>query len=201
MDVLSVDAEVNAIVLAQTVTAEAELRFRAGPGGHAQLFDLRQTILGARLDGQEIDPAQIVRVAVDGSGEITRLALGVPVDPCTVHTLSLDYELSPPSVEGQTPPLVFRPNGLSWTFAFSDIYQGRFLERWLPVVAGGTDGAIVLALCNPHRARLRRPASAPAGVPVYYALGDVTSWAVGDEPVRLPGATVLGLGADAWCEL
>ncbi len=53
------------------------------------------------------------------------------------------------------------------------VLLSRFLEVWLPLVARD-EAAIVLALCNPHRARMARPVFA-AGVPVYYALGDVVA--------------------------
>jgi hypothetical protein len=66
-----------------------------------------------------------------------------------------------------------------------------FLERWLPRLAaehrqrcGAADAApIVLALCNPHRARLAAPAAA-AGRALFYAAGDVDSWL---DPVATPG--------------
>jgi hypothetical protein len=62
-----------------------------------------------------------------------------------------------------------------------------FLARWLPQLREG-ERAIVLALCNPGRARLSRPAGAP-DIPVYYGLGDVDSWREGSE---------LHLVADVW---
>lgn len=54
-----------------------------------------------------------------------------------------------------------------------------FLDRWLPRLAGDAR-AIVLVMCNPHRAAVR----AAAAVPVHYALGDVESWLDGGD-VRL----------------
>jgi hypothetical protein len=59
------------------------------------------------------------------------------------------------------------------------VLLSAFLERWLPRLAGDAR-AIVLVMCNPHRASIR-PA---AGVPVHYALGDVESWLDGGD-VRL----------------
>jgi hypothetical protein len=73
-----------------------------------------------------------------------------------------------------------------------------FLERWLPRLPQSS--AIVLALCNPHRARLRRPAS--ASVPVHLGLGDVASWRE-DDPGAGPGTNGdrILLTADEWCML
>jgi hypothetical protein len=56
-----------------------------------------------------------------------------------------------------------------------------FLEVWLPRLPRAN--AIVLALCNPHHAVLRRPAAAAA--PVYLAMGDVESWLEHDHRIRL----------------
>ena len=60
-----------------------------------------------------------------------------------------------------------------------------FLERWLPLLPPAP--AIVLALCNPHRARLSGPPD------IHYALGSVDSWL--DE--RADGDR-LRLTADTW---
>ena len=49
----------------------------------------------------------------------------------------------------------------------------RFLDVWLPRLGG--DGPVVLAVCNPHRARLPRLRAAGDRT-VYYGVGDVESW-------------------------
>jgi len=48
------------------------------------------------------------------------------------------------------------------------VLASQFLEQWLPQLPSAS--AIVLALCNPHGARLR------AAAPMFYATGDVESW-------------------------
>lgn len=56
------------------------------------------------------------------------------------------------------------------------VLASQFLDVWLPRLPAAP--AIVLAMCNPHGARLRVPASARA--PIYVATdGDVTSWEEG----------------------
>lgn len=72
------------------------------------------------------------------------------------------------------------------------VLTSAFLERWLPVLPRAS--AIVLALCNPHRATLSRPATATA--PVHYAHGDVTSWLD-----RTDGGARIELVADSWSTL
>ena len=48
-----------------------------------------------------------------------------------------------------------------------------FLERRAPALLGGAQ-ALVLALCNPYRARIPRPAG--VAVPIFYAEGDVIAF-------------------------
>ncbi len=69
------------------------------------------------------------------------------------------------------------------------VLASAFLARWLPVLPDAS--AIVLALCNPHRATLRRPAEAKA--PMHYGLGDVASWRESDDRTILT--------AESWCTL
>ncbi|WP_428267820.1 hypothetical protein [Haliangium sp.] len=75
------------------------------------------------------------------------------------------------------------------------VMLSRFLAQWLPRICGD-ERAIVLALCNPHATRLHH-LPVPGGVPLYYPLGNVTSWR--DEPGDfLAGPGLLRLSADAW---
>ena len=71
------------------------------------------------------------------------------------------------------------------------VLASRFLEIWLPKLPAAS--AIVLVMCNPHRARLAKP---PWPVPIHYALGDVESWRDLDDP-----RTGIRLVAATWCTL
>ena len=62
-----------------------------------------------------------------------------------------------------------------------------FLRQWRPQLPPAP--AIVLAMCNPHRARLPGPPG------VHYALGPVDSWLDDDRDGER-----LRLVADAWCQ-
>ncbi|WP_437967373.1 hypothetical protein WMF04_48835 [Sorangium sp. So ce260] len=72
------------------------------------------------------------------------------------------------------------------------VLLSAFLERWLPAAFSG-ERAIVLAMCNPHAARIRRPEAA-GPTPVYYADGDVDAWLDTDED----GRRHIRLEAEAW---
>jgi hypothetical protein len=69
------------------------------------------------------------------------------------------------------------------------VLLSTFLARWLPRLPSAP--VVVLAMCNPHRATLGRPAGL-AGGPLHYAIGDVESWR------DLDGAPELRLRADSW---
>jgi hypothetical protein len=71
----------------------------------------------------------------------------------------------------------------------AEVLASDFLERWLPRLPSDVS-AIVLAMCNPHRAMLRIPHDAT--VPVHHALGDVFAWIDPDHGDRIR------LAADAW---
>lgn len=61
------------------------------------------------------------------------------------------------------------------------VNASQFLAQWLPTLPRAN--AIVLALCNPHRARLAYPAGAET--PVYVATGDVEAWTDDDGRIEL----------------
>ena len=63
------------------------------------------------------------------------------------------------------------------------VMASDFLATWLPKLPQDVPG-IVLAICNPHGARLARPATTPWRVPLYHGMGDVTAWLDLDEKDR-----------------
>jgi hypothetical protein len=75
------------------------------------------------------------------------------------------------------------------------VLASAFLERWLPRLPQGS--AIVLAICNRHRAVLRRPVE--ASVPVHFALGDVLAWRDPEGANEVGGGIILS--AEDWCIL
>jgi hypothetical protein len=94
-----------------------------------------------------------------------------------------------------------RPDDVVLEFFVDEVAPGysvtallsAFLAARLPALRGDEE-AIVLAMCNPHRAALAHPAAA-GPVPVHYALGDVESWLDLDLPgvrLRAPAWRVAG---------
>lgn len=105
---------------------------------------------------------------------------GAPVRDALVLALHSadDGEVLPGDIE-----LEFELPGAPVTVLASD-----FLARWLPALPPAR--AIVLALCNPHGATLRRPPGAV--VPIHYGRGDVESWRDGERIL---------LTAESWCQI
>jgi hypothetical protein len=69
------------------------------------------------------------------------------------------------------------------------VLASKFLERWLPRLPRDAS-AIVLALCNPHRACVPRPEK--TSLPLHFARGEVESWS-SDADDRIE------LRAPSWC--
>lgn len=59
------------------------------------------------------------------------------------------------------------------------VLASTFLAKWLPTLPRAS--AVVLAMCNPHHARL----AATGGAPLYYATGDVVAWLDPGDRIRL----------------
>ena len=59
------------------------------------------------------------------------------------------------------------------------VLASTFLEKWLPTLPPAS--AIVLAMCNPHRAALQLRSA----VPVHVATGDVEAWIDDDKDSRI----------------
>jgi len=87
-----------------------------------------------------------------------------------------------------------RPDDVELEFVLDEIDPGysvtallsAFLDARLPAVLTD-EQAVVLALCNPHRATLARP-RAVAARSFHYALGDVESWLDPGGQIRLHAA-------------
>lgn len=133
IDVLALDALIVFDVPDHSAAVEATLSFQLGPEGGMPIFDLRQAIVGATLDGQPLGSGQF------GLHEFGKgLAFGFRVleqalEPCSTHELVLTYSLGLPNAPAA--------GGLTWSDAparvafdtwMSDLNPGRYLESWLP---------------------------------------------------------------------
>lgn len=151
----------------------AELPFRERPA--LELLNLEGERAAPQHDYAGYGWARLpsVWLGADDTGELVAdalvLALHSPDDsPPRTDDVELELDL---------------PDGSSVLVLLS-----AFLASWLPRLPPAR--AIVLAVCNPHRAHPARPPGVT--VPIHYALGDVTSWLDRDRGDRIE------LVADAW---
>lgn len=115
---------------------EATLDFVMGPQNGNPIFDLRQTITAAWLDGV---PLPVAKLALHdfGGGLNAQLRVVESVLPAgTSHSLRVTYSLGPPqsSTAGSYQPAMTWSAGprLAFNFGFTDLGPGRYLESWIP---------------------------------------------------------------------
>lgn len=133
VDIHQVTASVRFDMASQTaeVSATVELTID-GPTG-CPVFDLRQDIDAATLDGRPLPPEALGHADM-GAGTGARMrVVDVACEGGTSHVLSLRYRLGTPQATGAL-PVEWSPtgDGVSWDLFMSDLEPGRYLEMWLP---------------------------------------------------------------------
>ena len=88
------------------------------------VFDLRQPVDVAELDGALVDPA-VIGPRSDGTRRLPRTSAGV-------HELRLSYDLTLPMTTEPLPIGWTRVPGVVFDFWMSDLHPGRYLEQWIP---------------------------------------------------------------------
>jgi len=106
VDVTRVEAEAVLDAATQTATARATMHFQMGDEGGNPIFDLRQTISYAELDGEELeDPNWELRFRGFDTGSLRAADAWLPA--CSEHQLYLEYPLAEPlpDVQNGTAPI------------------------------------------------------------------------------------------------
>lgn len=131
IDALTVDATLSFDVASHTATGVAELTFVLGPEGGMPIFDLRQTITGVALDGVDLgaDRAPFFQPSNDPAARMR--AVTEVLEPCSTHTLTIEYEVALPDASNSDAPL-YDPAGVIWSSRHSDLWPGRYAEQWWP---------------------------------------------------------------------
>jgi hypothetical protein len=138
---------------------DARLDFVVGPGGGAPIFDLRQTITAAWLDGTPIAPAKLAHHDFGGGANAELRIVDTVLAAGSAHTLRVTYTLGVPqaSAAGTYQPAMTWSAGprLAFNFGFTDLGAGRYLEAWVPanLIFDQFDAIIDLELLNtaiPH---------------------------------------------------
>lgn len=121
---------------AQTGEGDVTLTFIAGSVDGCAIFDLRQTILEAWLDGAPVAVAQLAHHDFGGGTHAQLRILESPLTAGSTHTLRLRYDLGVPqaSTAGSYLPNIAWSAGprLTFNFGFTDLGAGRYLEAWVP---------------------------------------------------------------------
>lgn len=116
--------------------ADALLAYQVGPQSGSPLFDLRQPIHRAWLDGRRVSPTRLRAREVGEGHHATMRVLEVQQVAFSMHTLRLKYGLAQPQSDlGGTYPPVLAASGdqrLRWSFGMGDLFDGRHLEMWFP---------------------------------------------------------------------
>lgn len=131
IDAQTLHATLRFDVAAHTATGVAELTFALGPEGGMPIFDLRQTITGVTLDGEDLgaDRAPFFQPSDDPAARMR--AVTEALEPCSMHTLTIEYEVARPDADSSDAPL-YDPAGVIWSSRHSDLWPGRYSEQWWP---------------------------------------------------------------------
>ncbi|HEY0060651.1 MAG TPA: hypothetical protein VGC21_00945 [Telluria sp.] len=137
IDIQTVDAAFVFDGATSTATADVTISYTVGPTAGNPIFDLRQTIAAAWLDGVALPPAQLAHHSF-GSASFTDLRVIASVQAAgSVHTLRLQYPLATPDAQlgGSYLPVLEWTAGprLRFVFGLSDLNRARYAEAWLPV--------------------------------------------------------------------
>ncbi|MFZ1528163.1 MAG: hypothetical protein WAT19_05395 [Ferruginibacter sp.] len=121
---------------AQTAVADVTILYTVGPAAGNPVFDLRQTITQAWLDGAIFPAAQLASHSF-GPGSFDKLRIIESLQAAgSVHTLRVQYDLAVPQSQlggSYLPALEWLAGpSLKFVFGLSDLNAARYAEAWLP---------------------------------------------------------------------
>lgn len=136
IDIESIDAVFTFGGAAQTAVADATITYTVGPTDGNPIFDLRQNITSAWVDGAVFPVAQLAHHDF-GTDPFTNLRVIENVQTAgSVHTLRVQYDLALPDAQfigGYLPALEWLAGPrLHFRFGMSDLKRARYLEAFLP---------------------------------------------------------------------
>lgn len=128
LDLRSVAAELVFDTAAREIRGAAVVQFTAGSVAGYPLFDLRQSVVRAVLDGEELEPGTLVHVDLP-AGDTTMIAVQRLLEPCSEHTLELEYAVEAPNSGAS---FVFVGDAVAWASQLFDYPAQRLAENWFP---------------------------------------------------------------------
>jgi hypothetical protein len=135
MDIQSIDGSFLFNAGTSVATADVTISYTVGPTAGNPIFDLRQPITEAWLDGAVFPPAQLASHSF-GAGMFDTLRVIESVQAAgSVHTLRVKYTMGIPNSQliGYLPALEWLAGpSLKFVFGLSDLRAARYAEAWLP---------------------------------------------------------------------
>lgn len=128
LDLRRVEAELVFNTSTREIRGAAVVEFAAGGVAGFPLFDLRQSITRAVLDGEELAPGTLVRVELP-AGDTTMIAVQRLLDPCSEHTLEIEYAVE--ALDSDT-SFIFVNDAIAWATQLFDYPAQSFAEKWFP---------------------------------------------------------------------
>ncbi|MGG9962001.1 hypothetical protein [Ferruginibacter sp. SUN106] len=136
MDIQHLQATVIFDGAASTATATAAITFITGVQDGCPVFDLRQTISTALLDGVAIAIADLAVHDFGGGPDAQMRIINRVLPAGTTHTLQVNYAIGLPQAAaggGYPPAIAWLPGPrLKFNFGFTDLAPARYLESWFP---------------------------------------------------------------------
>lgn len=135
IDIHTIDSVLHLDARSGRGTGEAYLEFTHGTRDGHPAFDLRQSIVSARLDGKAIEPASMGHRDLGGGPGSAMRVLGKRLRAGSRHSLHVSYTLGKPrSPEGgsRQPAIGGKEGRARLAFGMSDLCPGRYLEAWVP---------------------------------------------------------------------
>ncbi len=136
IDIQQITAELKFDGATESGEGDATFEFTMGAQDGNPIFDLRQTITEAWLDGVPIPVEQLVHHDFGGGGDAELRIVEFGLAANSNHTLRVKYTLGMPqaSTAGSYPPAITWSTGprLTFNFGFTDLGAGRYLEAWVP---------------------------------------------------------------------
>ena len=117
-------------------SGEATLEFTMGKQDGNPVFDLRQTLIGAWLDGMAVSVNKLAHHDFGGGPYAEQRIIETLLTAGTTHSLRITYDLGLPQcmMGGAYPPAMTWSAGprLAFNFGLSDLNTSRYLEAWIP---------------------------------------------------------------------
>jgi hypothetical protein len=136
MDIQQITATLVFNGAGSTATADATISFVMGPNGGCPIFDLRQTISSAFLDGAPIAVANLAHHNFGGGTDAELRVINSVLAANSSHTLRVTYTIGMPQSPGggsHLPEYNWSAGPrLNLAFGCTDLAPGRYMEAWLP---------------------------------------------------------------------